>query len=222
MLADFDEVIIATGVVPRDPSIPGQDHPNVLSYIDVLYHGAPVGGRVAVIGAGGIGFDVAEFLTVDDSPTEDLDDWMAEWGVGDPAQVRGGLRPEGPKPDAPARKVTLLQRKAQKLGKGLGKTTGWIHRASLRMRNVEMIGGVNYERIDADGLHITYGEARENPTLIEADTIVLCAGQLSERGLADALQAAGQTPHVIGGADVAAELDAKRAIDQGVRLAAAL
>jgi 2,4-dienoyl-CoA reductase (NADPH2) len=222
MLADFDEVIIATGVVPRDPSIPGQDHPNVLSYIDVLYHGAPVGGRVAVIGAGGIGFDVAEFLTVDDSPTEDLDDWMAEWGVGDPAQVRGGLRPEGPKPDAPARKVTLLQRKAQKLGKGLGKTTGWIHRASLRMRNVEMIGGVNYECIDADGLHITYGEARENPTLIDADTIVLCAGQLSERGLADALQAAGQPPHVIGGADVAAELDAKRAIDQGVRLAAAL
>jgi 2,4-dienoyl-CoA reductase (NADPH2) len=222
MLADFDEVIIATGVVPRDPSIPGQNGPNVLSYVDVLSRGAPVGGRVAVIGAGGIGFDVAEFLTVDDSPTEDLGDWMAEWGVGDPAQMRGGLRPEGPKPEAPARKVTLLQRKAQKLGKGLGKTTGWIHRASLRMRNVEMIGGVNYERIDADGLHVTYGEARENPTLIEADTIVLCAGQLSERGLADALQAAGQTPHVIGGADVAAELDAKRAIDQGVRLAATL
>ena len=222
MLADFDEVIIATGVVPRDPSIPGQNGPNVLSYVDVLSRGAPVGGRVAVIGAGGIGFDVAEFLTVDDSPTEDLGDWMAEWGVGDPAQMRGGLRPEGPKPEAPARKVTLLQRKAQKLGKGLGKTTGWIHRASLRMRHVEMIGGVNYERIDADGLHVTYGEARENPTLIEADTIVLCAGQLSERGLADALQAAGQTPHVIGGADVAAELDAKRAIDQGVRLAATL
>jgi 2,4-dienoyl-CoA reductase (NADPH2) len=222
MLADFDEVIIATGVVPRDPSIPGQNGPNVLSYIDVLYHGAPVGDRVAVIGAGGIGFDVAEFLTVDDSPTEDLDEWMSEWGVGDPAQMRGGLRPEGPQPDAPARKVTLLQRTAQKLGKGLGKTTGWIHRASLRMRNVEMIGGVNYERIDADGLHVTYGEARENPTLIEADTIVLCAGQLSERGLADALQAIGQTPHVIGGADVAAELDAKRAIDQGVRLAATL
>ncbi|WP_084861831.1 NADPH-dependent 2,4-dienoyl-CoA reductase [Salibaculum halophilum] len=222
MLADFDEVIIATGVVPRDPSIPGQNGPNVLSYIDVLYHGAPVGDRVAVIGAGGIGFDVVEFLTVDDSPTEDLDEWMSEWGVGDPAQMRGGLRPEGPQPEAPARKVTLLQRKAQKLGKGLGKTTGWIHRASLRMRNVEMIGGVNYERIDADGLHVTYGEARENPTLIEADTIVLCAGQLSERDLADALQANGQTPHVIGGADVAAELDAKRAIDQGVRLAATL
>ncbi|WP_412504201.1 FAD-dependent oxidoreductase [Roseovarius sp. SYSU LYC5161] len=222
MLADFDEVIIATGVVPRDPQIAGQHGPNVLSYIDVLYRGAPVGKRVAVIGAGGIGFDVAEFLTVDDSPTENLDDWMAEWGVGDPEQMRGGLRPEGPQPDAPARRVTLLQRKAQKLGKGLGKTTGWIHRASLRMRNVEMIGGVNYERIDTEGLHVTFGEARENPTLIEADTIVLCAGQHSERGLADALEAAGQSPHVIGGADVAAELDAKRAIDQGVRLAAAL
>jgi 2,4-dienoyl-CoA reductase (NADPH2) len=222
MLADFDEVIIATGVVPRDPQIAGQHGPNVLSYIDVLYRGAPVGKRVAVIGAGGIGFDVAEFLTVDDSPTENLDDWMAEWGVGDPEQMRGGLRPEGPQPDAPARRVTLLQRKAQKLGKGLGKTTGWIHRASLRMRNVEMIGGVNYERTDTEGLHVTFGEARENPTLIEADTIVLCAGQHSERGLADALEAAGQSPHVIGGADVAAELDAKRAIDQGVRLAAAL
>ncbi|MDR9426887.1 MAG: NADPH-dependent 2,4-dienoyl-CoA reductase [Salibaculum sp.] len=222
ILADFDEVIIATGVVPRDPQIAGQHGPNVLSYIDVLYRGAPVGKRVAVIGAGGIGFDVAEFLTVDDSPTENLDDWMAEWGVGDPEQMRGGLRPEGPQPDAPARRVTLLQRKAQKLGKGLGKTTGWIHRASLRMRNVEMIGGVNYERIDTEGLHVTFGEARENPTLIEADTIVLCAGQHSERGLADALEAAGQSPHVIGGADVAAELDAKRAIDQGVRLAAAL
>ncbi len=221
-LKGFDEVIIATGVTPRDPKIPGQDGPNVLSYIDVLQNGAPVGDRVAIIGAGGIGFDVAEFLTVADSPTEDLDDWMEEWGVGDPEQVRGGLRPEGPKPDAPARKVTLLQRKAQKLGRGLGKTTGWIHRASLKMRNVEMIGGVNYERIDRDGLHVTFGEARENPSLIEADTIVLCAGQLSERRLADALQDAGTVPHVIGGADVAAELDAKRAIDQGVRLAAAL
>jgi len=222
MLVEFDEVIIATGVAPRDPSIPGQDGANVLSYVDVLSRGADVGDRVAVIGAGGIGFDVAEFLTVDDSPTEDLNDWMEEWGVGDPEQVRGGLRPEGPKPDVPARKVTLLQRKAQKLGKGLGKTTGWIHRASLRMRNVEMIGGVNYERIDADGLHVTFGEGRENPTLIEADTIVLCAGQLSERRLADALEETGTVAHVIGGADVAAELDAKRAIDQGVRLAAAL
>ena len=221
-LAEFDEVIIATGVMPRDPAIPGQDGPNVLSYIDVLRGKAPVGDRVAIIGAGGIGFDVAEFLVTDDSPTEDLQDWLREWGVGDPSKTRGGLRAEGPQPDKPTRQVTLLQRKAQKLGKNLGKTTGWIHRAALQMKNVQMVGGVNYERIDADGLHVSYGEARENPGLIAADTIVLCAGQLPERSLADALEAAGKSCHVIGGADVAAELDAKRAIDQGTRLAATL
>jgi 2,4-dienoyl-CoA reductase (NADPH2) len=132
------------------------------------------------------------------------------------------LLEEGPKPDAPVRQVTLLQRKAQKLGKGLGKTTGWIHRAALKMKGVEMVGGVNYERIDADGLHVSFGEARERPTLIEADTIVLCAGQLSDRSLADTLEAKGVACHVIGGADVAAELDAKRAIDQGTRLVAGL
>lgn len=221
-LSGFDEVVIATGVTPRDPQIDGQDSPNVLSYIDVLRHKAPVGDRVAIIGAGGIGFDVAEYLVTDDSPTEDLDEWLQEWGVGDPAAVRGGIRPEGPQPDAPVRQVTLLQRKAQKLGKNLGKTTGWIHRASLQMKDVKMIGGVNYERIDANGLHVSYGEARENPTLIECDTVVLCAGQEPQRSLADALIAAGRSPHVIGGADVAAELDAKRAIDQGTRLAATL
>jgi len=222
MLADFDAVIIATGVLPRDPEIPGQDGPNVLSYIDVLRGKAEVGERVAIVGAGGIGFDVAEYLVTDDSPTEDLDAWLAEWGVGDPAKARGGLRPEGPRPDAPARQVTLLQRKAEKLGKRLGKTTGWIHRAGLQMRGVRMVGGVNYEKIDADGLHISYGEARENPEVINADTVVLCAGQVSERSLAETLADAGKTVHVIGGADVAAELDAKRAIDQGTRLAAGL
>ena len=221
-LAAFDEVIIATGVHPRDPAIPGQDGENVLSYIDVLRGKAKVGPRVAIIGAGGIGFDVAEFLVTDDSPTEDLDAWLTEWGVSDPSDNRGGVSPDGPQPEAPTREVTLLQRKAQKLGKGLGKTTGWIHRAALQMKNVKMVGGVNYERIDADGLHVSYGEARENPSLIAVDTIVLCAGQLPERSLADELIAAGRTPHVIGGADVAAELDAKRAIDQGTRLAAAL
>ncbi len=149
-----------------------------------------------------------------------LDEWKAEWGVGDPATTRGGLAASGPKPEAAARQVTLLQRKAQKLGKGLGKTTGWIHRATLAMKGVEMIGGVNYEEITAEGLHLSTGEGRENPRLLEVDTIVLCAGQLPERSLADALEAKGITAHVIGGADVAAELDAKRAINQGSRLAA--
>lgn len=219
----FDEVIIATGVIPRDPGIPGQDAPHVLSYIDVLRGHAKVGKRVAIVGAGGIGFDVAEYLVHDgESPTADLEAWKLEWGVGDPALSRGGLAPDGPRPDAPARQVTLLQRKAERPGKRLGKTTGWIHRAALRMKNVQMLSGVTYERIDAKGLHISYGDARENPTLVEVDTIVLCAGQLPERSLADALEARGIRPHVIGGADVAAELDAKRAIDQGTRLAASL
>jgi 2,4-dienoyl-CoA reductase (NADPH2) len=221
-LKGFDQVIIATGVVPRDPDIPGQDGANVLSYIDVLRGKAPVGNRVAIIGAGGIGFDVAEYLVTGDSPTLDLPEWMKEWGVTDPEDVRSGLAPEGPQPEAPLRQVTLMQRKAKALGKGLGKTTGWIHRATLKMKGVKMLGGVNYERIDDQGLHVSFGEARENPQLIEADTIVLCAGQLPERSLADALEAEGVACHVIGGADVAAELDAKRAINQGTRLAAAL
>jgi len=221
-LAGFDEVVIATGVAPRDTGIAGQDGPNVLSYIDVLRGKASVGKRVAIIGAGGIGFDVAEYLVTDDSLTEDLQAWLTEWGVADPEVERGGVSPAGPKPDAPVREVTLLQRKTQKLGKNLGKTTGWIHRAALQMKNVKMIGGVNYERIDAEGLHVSYGEARENPTLIAVDTVVMCAGQVPERSLADALIAAGRTCHVIGGADVAAELDAKRAIDQGTRLAATI
>ncbi|MEP3920306.1 NADPH-dependent 2,4-dienoyl-CoA reductase [Ascidiaceihabitans sp.] len=222
-LTSFDEVVIATGVMPRDPGIPGQDGDNVLSYIDVLRAKAPVGKKVAVIGAGGIGFDVSEYLAHEgESTTVNLPAWMAEWGVTDPAEHRGGLAPEGPQPHAPARQITLLQRKAQKHGKNLGKTTGWIHRAALKMKDVEFVGGVNYEKIDDKGLHVSFGEARENPTLIEADTIVMCAGQLPERSLADALEAKGINAHVIGGADVAAELDAKRAIDQGTRLAATL
>jgi 2,4-dienoyl-CoA reductase (NADPH2) len=222
-LTGFDEVIIATGVTPRDPGIPGQDGANVLSYIDVLLHNAPVGDKVAIIGAGGIGFDVAEYLVhAGDSPTEDLTLWKREWGVSDPEKDRGGVAPEGARPEAPARQVTLLQRKSEKPGKRLGKTTGWIHRAALKMKQVQMVAGVNYERIDADGLHVSFGEARERPTLIKADTIVLCAGQLPNRGLADQLEAAGIKAHIIGGADVAVELDAKRAIDQGARLAAEL
>ncbi len=220
-LDGFDEVIIATGVAPRDPQIDGQNSANVLAYADVL-RGAPVGKRVAIIGAGGIGFDVAEFLVTSHSPTTDLPAWLAEWGVADPEEQRGGLAKAGPKPDAAVREVVMLQRKAEKLGRSLGKTTGWIHRAALQMKNVQMIGGVNYERIDADGLHVSYGPARDRPEIIAADTIVLCAGQLPERSLADALLSAGRQVHIIGGADVAAELDAKRAIDQGTRLAATL
>lgn len=174
---------------------------------------------MAIIGAGGIGFDVAEFLSTDDSPTLDLDAWKKEWGISDPQRDRGGIAPAGPKPDAPVREITLLQRKAEKPGKRLGKTTGWIHRATLKMKNVQMTGGVTYDEITADGILVTKnGEQR----LIKADTIVLCAGQLSERSLADDLEAQGRKPHVIGGADVAAELDAKRAIDQAARLAAML
>jgi 2,4-dienoyl-CoA reductase (NADPH2) len=221
----YDEVVLATGVTPRDPRIPGAaDHVasgRVLSYVDVLLHGRPVGERVAVVGAGGIGFDVAEFLVQGgNSPALDLAQWQKEWGVADPALFRGGLtQPEVP---PPARRVTLLQRKPGPLGKGLGRTTGWIHRAALRHRRVATIGGVNYEGVDERGLHVTFGPARERPTLIEADTIVLCAGQESRRELADALARAGVQAHCIGGADVAAELDAKRAIDQGTRLAASL
>ncbi len=222
-LGAFDEVIVATGVTPRDPAILGQDRDNVLNYIDVLRHKAEVGEKVAVIGAGGIGFDVSEYLVHDGvSPAEDLETWKREWGVSDPEDDRGGLADEGAQPHAPARQVTLLQRKAQKLGKNLGKTTGWIHRAALAMKDVKMVGGVNYEMIDDAGLHVSFGEARENPTVIEVDTVVLCAGQLSNRSLADELIAQGITPHVIGGADVAAELDAKRAINQGTRLSAQL
>jgi len=222
-LAGYDDVIIATGIVPRDPGIPGQDRPEVLSYLDVLRDKKPVGKKVAVIGAGGIGFDVSEFLVHEgESLTENLPEWMVEWGVTDPAEHRGGLAPEGPQPHPAARQVTLMQRKAKALGKGLGKTTGWIHRAALKMKNVEMLGGVNYEKIDDDGLHISFGEARENPRVLDVDNVVICAGQISDRSLADALEAEGVTCHVIGGADVAAELDAKRAINQGTRLAATL
>ena len=223
MLDGFDEVIVATGVSPRDPGIPGEDRDNVVSYIDILTGRRKAGTKVAVIGAGGIGFDVSEYLVHEGhSPTESLPDWMREWGVADPAEHRAGLAPEGPQPDPAPRQVTLLQRKAEKHGKRLGKTTGWIHRAALKMKDVQFVGGVNYERIDDDGLHVSFGEGRENPQVIEADTIVLCAGQVPLRSLADRLEAAGRTVHVIGGADVAAELDAKRAIDQGTRLAATL
>ncbi|WP_447007768.1 FAD-dependent oxidoreductase [Saccharothrix isguenensis] len=212
-LADFDEVVLATGVTPRIPDIPGVER--ALSYVDVVRHGAPVGDRVAVIGAGGIGVDVTEFLT---HTSLDLDGWRAEWGVTDPEDGRGGVT--APKPARPARQVFLLQRKSSKIGKGLGKTTGWVHRAALAAKGVEQLTGVNYERIDEQGVHISFGPKRERARVLEVDTVVVCAGQESVRDLVEVLTARGVVTHVIGGADVAAELDAKRAIDQGTRLAA--
>ena len=214
-LIGFDDVVIATGVAPRDPAIPGQER--ALGYQETL-RGAPVGKRVAVIGAGGIGFDVAEYLVHSgESPTQDFALWRREWGVGDPATVAGGLAM--PDPEAPAREVWLLQRKAERPGRGLGKTTGWIHRAALAAKGVKMQGGVTYKAITEAGLVIERDGLEQ---VLPVDDVILCAGQVPERGLADALVAVGITPHIIGGADVAAELDAKRAIDQGARLAAVL
>ncbi|GHE03376.1 NADPH-dependent 2,4-dienoyl-CoA reductase [Streptomyces alanosinicus] len=217
-VAGYDEVVVATGVTPRTPDIPGVDHPRVLGYLDVLRGGAPVGERVAVLGAGGIGFDVAEFLTDGgDKASEDPATYFRGWGVDMDYQAPGGLAaPERP---APPRQVHLLQRKTTKVGAGLGKTTGWIHRTELKHRGVTMVPGVRYDRIDDAGLHITVGE---ESTVLEVDTVVLCTGQEPRRDLYEELAAAGRSVHLIGGADVAAELDAKRAIKQGTELAAAL
>jgi 2,4-dienoyl-CoA reductase (NADPH2) len=216
----YDEVFLASGVTPRDPKIPGQDHAKVLSYIDVLARRAHVGEKVAIIGAGGIGFDVAEFLAKGEhSPTLHLDEWLAEWGVVDPATIPGGVTK--PRASAPLRKITLLQRKAGKPGAGLGKTTGWIHRAELKARGVEMLGGVNYEQIGDQGLLVSFGEKRDNATWLDVDNIILCAGQLPLRELAEPLTALGVKVTLLGGADEAGELDAKRAINQASRVAAA-
>ena len=219
-LAGFDEIVLATGVVPRMPAIPGIDHPKVLSYVEVVREGKPVGATVAVIGAGGIGVDVSEFLTTEASPALDLAAWQAEWGVADPTVARGGLTK--PRPEPSPRKVYLLQRKPGKIGAGLGKTTGWVHRAALKSKQVEQLRGVNYERIDDEGLHLTFGPHHENRRVLAVDTIVVCAGQEPVRDLVDALAPANRPIHLIGGADVAAELDAKRAIDQATRLALTL
>ncbi|MGL4822396.1 MAG: FAD-dependent oxidoreductase [Plesiomonas shigelloides] len=217
-LSDFDEVIIATGIVPRIPKIAGIAHPKVLSYLDVLRHHRPVGQKVAIIGAGGIGFDVAEYLVSGgDSVTLSPDRWLREWGVDKEVRERGGLLPaEAPHP---AREIWLLQRKSSKVGASLGKTTGWIHRASLQKYQVNMHSGVEYQRVDDDGLHVVMdGQAHVLPV----DNVILCTGQEPLRELADQLIMLGGRPHVIGGADVAAELDAKRAIRQGAEVASRL
>ncbi|TNF33006.1 MAG: NADPH-dependent 2,4-dienoyl-CoA reductase [Deltaproteobacteria bacterium] len=216
-LTGFDKVVLATGVTPRRPAIPGIDHAKVLSYIDVL-RGAPVGERVAIIGAGGIGFDVAEFLGQGEArPSLDIAAYMDEWGVDMTLAARGGLKPA--EPATPARTLTLCQRKPGKLGAGLGKTTGWAHRASLAHLGVEMLAGCKYVRIDDDGLHL---EVAGQPRTLDVDHVVICAGQEPLRALQGPLEAAGVDVTLIGGADVAAELDAKRAIGQGTRLALAL
>jgi 2,4-dienoyl-CoA reductase (NADPH2) len=212
---DYDEVVIATGITPRTVSFPGSDDPRVLSYLDVLAHHKPVGARVAIVGAGGIGFDVAEFLVEHaPSPTTDVVRWTREWGVDMQLAQRGGLKK--PQPGVPARQIWLLQRSEGRPGARLNKTTGWVHRATLKAKQVTMLGNVSYRSFDAQGLHIAVDGV---PQTLPVDHVVVCAGQEPNRRLADELIAAGLKVHVIGGADVAVELDAKRAIAQGTRLA---
>ena len=217
-LRGYDDIVIATGITPRKVTFPGSDDPRVLSYLDVLAHDRPIGQRVAIIGAGGIGFDVAEFLVEHaPSPTTNVTRWTREWGVDMQLDARGGL--VAAVPERPARQIWLMQRSEGRPGARLNKTTGWVHRATLRNKQVAMLGGVTYERLDEAGLHIA---VEGKPQVLPVDNVVVCAGQEPLRELADALLATGITPHIIGGADVAAELDAKRAIAQGTRLASTL
>jgi 2,4-dienoyl-CoA reductase (NADPH2) len=218
MLDGFDEVVVATGVTPRAIDIPGHDHPKVVGYLDVLQGRVVPGAKVAIIGAGGIGFDVAEFLA-EPGPSASLDParWMAEWGVDPHFEVAGGL--VAPRPEPSARQLWLLQRSPGRPGARLGKTTGWIHRATLKAKGVKMLGGVEYLGVDDEGLHVRIDGGEQ---LLAVDHVVVCAGQEPRRDLHAALLARGRSVHLIGGADVAAELDAKRAIAQGSRLAAAL
>jgi 2,4-dienoyl-CoA reductase (NADPH2) len=217
----YDEIILATGIAPRTPDIPGIDHPMVIGYLDAILQRKPVGRRVAVIGAGGIGFDVSEFITHQGESTSlDREAFWKEWGIDLGLEARGGVEGVKPQPHAPARQVYLLQRKRSKVGNGLGKTTGWIHRTGLKNKHVQMLNAVEYLKVDDEGLHIRIADGE--PQILAVDTVIVCAGQDPLRELQGELEAAGARVHLIGGADVAAELDAKRAIDQGSRLAAGL
>ena len=231
--AGWDHVILATGVEPRVPEIEGLEHPSVITYPDLISGRHQAGERVAVIGAGGIGVDVCELLTHTGPQPTPVEDWQKEWGVaplsGPDAQI-GGLRK--PEPEPSPRQVHLIQRRASSIGKDLGVTTGWVHRAALRARGVHQITGAQYVRIDDDGLHLTVpaedssgtdaADAPRKPLVLPVDSVILCAGQVSQRELVEPLEHSGISLHIIGGADVAAELDAKRAIKQGVEVAAAL
>ena len=217
---EYDEVILASGIAPRRPAIEGIDHPKVLSYLDVLRDKAPVGAKVAIIGCGGIGFDTAMYLSQPGEPTsQNIADFCVEWGIDTSLNQSGGLRPEGPQLPKSPRQIVMLQRKASKPGEGLGKTTGWIHRATLLSRGVKMIPSVSYQKIDDAGLHVLIGG---EPQLLQVDHVILCAGQEPKRDLVDPLREAGKTVHLIGGCDVAMELDARRAIAQGTTLALSL
>ena len=216
----FDEVIVASGVTPRKPEIEGIETPKVINYLDALLERKPVGKRVAIIGAGGIGFDVAEFITHDPAHEADTrESFFEEWGIDGTFEARGGIEGVKARATVPIREVYLLQRKASKIGQNLGKTTGWIHRSILQKRGVKMLAGVQYEKIDNLGLHLVVSD---EPKLLEVDTVIIAAGQTPLRQLAEELKASDQRVHLIGGADLAAELDAKRAIDQGARLAATI
>jgi len=219
-LSQFDEVILATGIIPNTPRVPGIDHPKVLGYLDVLRDKKEVGKRVAIIGAGGIGFDTAEYLSHSGpSTSQNIAAFLKEWGIDGTNEAPGGIEGVVPSPEPSPREIFLLQRKESKVGAGLGKTTGWIHRSALKNRQVRMMNSVTYDRIDDQGLHIT---VKGKPQLLEVDNVVICAGQHSNTALHDSLKAKGVTVHLIGGAKLAAELDAKRAIDEGSRVAAAL
>ncbi|MBN3859886.1 NAD(P)-binding protein [Neisseriaceae bacterium PsAf] len=214
----FDAVIVATGVRPRIPNIEGIDHPMVMTYADAVLGKRKVGKRVAIIGAGGIGFDVAEFLTTDESPTLNLEEWEKEWGVARDLSIPGFVTK--PEVEPSSREVYLLQRKEGSQGKTLGKTTGWVHKASIKKKKVQQISGAQYDKIDDAGLHISFVDETKAPQILPVDNVVLCAGQISVNELVEPLKASGIEVYVVGGADFAGELDAKRAIKQGTEAAA--